>query len=279
MSLSGVALFAAGLVAAAALAGCSDGDTGADPPEPTPSSTGTEAAATESAAPSSSAPTPTEVPHAPHQAGDCLDESLGEVPCTKPHKYEAVELGTLPRTMPKAWPTDVSHVVGPRCYRALPTYTGSEDADATRLTVAVAWPPEPDWKKGERWWSCLTYDVSDKPLTGSVRGLLGAGMDDGLVACLVGGPADPGPARYVPCSRPHRSQAVDTVSLGRQGSPPPDSTLANLALKRCLQKIQQAFGKQVGGGATYPSPEQWRSGDTTATCYLVTKRPTSGLRS
>jgi putative regulator of septum formation len=168
------------------------------------------------------------------------------------------------------------------CRAALPGYLKSPDADASRLQAATAGPSQ--GKDGARWFACLVSeegpDGAPVRRTGSLAGALAGGLGT-FQKCIVGEPLEDGPARIVPCDRPHRSEAVPGVlALGSPTDPPPTlRQLTSRALDHCRMTVNAFLGGARPGvrpSARAPLPEEWPDGDTSAICYAVTEKPVTG---
>jgi hypothetical protein len=243
------------------------------------------------AAPTSATPTTTTTspppPEGAYTPGDCLAvaESLEVVPCDEPHEYEITLSGELPPEVPDTFPPELDTVVGPACRQELVELTGSADVEASLVEAAYVWPRETRWQAGERWYSCLaSVDSANSETvrrTGSLRGALADGLGD-LRQCLVGAPADPGPAVMVSCDQPHRSEAVTpVVELGELTGPPPtEAEIQEVTFGACEDAVSEYLGGEregVGIGMSYGSPEQWPAGYNTGTCMAVSDVPVTGL--
>ncbi|MFC5744611.1 septum formation family protein [Actinomadura rugatobispora] len=252
--------------------GCSSG--GAD--GPTASGASAKPATTPATAMSSAAP------GAPFQAGECFDPQAGAKgwgDCSRPHDYEVMLAQRLPdRVVGDYVRTEMRRA----CHAALPTYLKSPDANASRLQAATAGPSR--GKDGARWFACLVSeegpDGRPRRRTGSLAGALAGGLGS-FQKCLVGEPLDDGPPRIVPCDRPHRSEAVPGVLvLGRPTDQPPDlEEMTSRALDHCKKAVDAHVGRGRSGvrpSGLSPLPEEWAEGETTATCYAVTKKPVTG---
>ena len=238
-------------------------------------------------APSRSSPAPSSapLPVGAHRPGECLSVSDGiaVVPCDRPHKYEVMVSDALPATIPATYPPKLGTTIGPICKSTLVPYTGSPDVAASRIEAAMLWPQEPEWTAGQRWFACLVDEHGlggTVQRTGSLRGVLTGGLG-AFRQCLAGNPADPGPAQVVPCEQPHLSEAVTPVLvLGAATDPVPtaDQVTAR-ANPFCHDAVATHLGRprtDVGTGWTYGSPEQWKSGYVTATCFAVAASPVTG---
>jgi hypothetical protein len=220
-----------------------------------------------------------------YAAGDCVvaaDQT--PVPCGQPHEYEVMLSDHLPAGVPDTYPPELDTVVGPVCIATIAEYTGNPDADASRLQAAYLWPDPDEWTAGQRWFACLVSEddvTGTVQRTGSVRDVLADGLGD-LRQCLEGKPADAGPSRSLPCDQPHHSEAVEPVIvLGKVADPAPsqDEILAKTN-DPCRAAVREYLGGQeragISWGMTYGSPEQWKQGFVTATCFAVSEQPVTG---
>ncbi|GAB1516052.1 septum formation family protein [Actinophytocola sp. KF-1] len=237
--------------------------------------------------PSSTTSAPPPVPAGAYTPGDCLaiEDGITLVPCAEPHEYEVTRSGELPATVPDTFPPELDTVIGPSCHDVLADYTGSAEVEASLVEAAYVWPHEPEWRAGQRWYSCLAGVYADNgevaARTGSLRDVLTDGLGE-LRQCRVGSPADPGPALTVPCDRPHRSEAVTpVVVLGEPTDPPPAAAdVQDVIFRECKAAVEAYLGGErdgVGFGMSYGSPEQWIAGSTTGTCMAISDTPVTGL--
>jgi hypothetical protein len=259
------------LLALVLLAGCSSGEAGnstaggASTPPPTPRSASSPSADT-----------------GPFRVGECVDFRLGAKgwgSCARTHDYEVMLAQRLPA---KATGNAVRRIMSRACYAVLPTYLKSPDAHASRLQAASAGPSE--GKDGARWFACLVSEEGPdgKPVrrTGTLAGALAGGLG-AFQLCLVGEPLADGPARVVPCDRPHRSEAVPGVLvLGAPTDPPPSLKEVTMrAFDHCKKAVETYLGGSRPGvrpSGVSPLPEEWPDGDTSAICYAVTKNLVTG---
>ena len=222
-----------------------------------------------------------------YAVGDCLvPEDSTPVPCGEPHDYEVTISDHLPAGIPDTYPPELDIVAGPVCISRLADYTGNDDADASRLQPAYVWPDETEWAAGERWFACLVSEDdpygNPVPRIGSVRDVLADGLGD-LRACLIGRPADPGDIQMVPCDQPHRSEAVPPVIvLGEVEDPAPtQDEILGMTNGPCRDAVRDYLGGEerpgVSWGMTYGSPEQWKQGFVTATCFAISDTSVTGL--
>ncbi|MGQ0777124.1 MAG: septum formation family protein [Pseudonocardiales bacterium] len=259
------------IVVLALLAGCSRGidevsAAGATPPHPT-------------AAP----------PGGPTRPGDCVSATRLEVlDCAQPHELEAYHFAQLPSDFPAAYPTAATLLprFEPQCRARLAEYVGSPDVDASRLREYVYWPSPQGWNDGQRWVLCAVGEIGpqDQPLlrTGTLRGALRDGLGQ-FQACSKD-PPSVATLRVVPCSEPHRGEAVPggVLVLGAPSEPPVTAERANAAADPFCRRAADAF---LGGSGTrpgvryswrYPLPESWPNGYTAVICYLETDAPVRG---
>lgn len=218
--------------------------------------------------------------------GDCIvADEQAPVSCGRPHDYEVTLSDELPPGVPATYPPDLDTVAGPVCIETLAKYTGSPDVDASLLQPAYLWPDSDEWAAGQRWFACLVSedDVDGGAVrrSGSVRDVLADGLGD-LRQCMENRPADPGESRNVPCDQPHRSEAVEPVIvLGDVSDPAPsqDEILAKTN-EPCREQVREYIGGEerdgISWGMTYGSPEQWKTGFVTATCFVVSEQPVTG---
>jgi hypothetical protein len=221
-----------------------------------------------------------------YAAGDCVvADEQAPVSCGRPHDYEVTLSDELPSGVPATYPPELDTVAGPVCIETLAKYTGSPDVDASRLQPAYLWPDSDEWAAGQRWFACLVSedDVDGGAVrrSGSVRDVLADGLGD-LRQCMENRPADPGESRNVPCDQPHRSEAVEPVIvLGDVSDPAPsqDEILAKTN-EPCREQVREYIGGEerdgISWGMTYGSPEQWKKGFVTATCFVVSEQPVTG---
>jgi hypothetical protein len=219
---------------------------------------------------------------APFQVGRCLDQrggAKGWGDCARPHEYEVMLAQRLPA---RAVGSYVRTTMRRACAAALPAYLKSPDADASRLQAATAGPSR--GKDGNRWFACLVFerapDGEPRRRTGSLAGALAGGLG-AFQKCLVGEPLEDGPARIVPCDRPHRSEAVPGVLvLGSPTDPPPSlREMTSRSLDHCTKKVDAYLGGRRAGvrpSSLSPLPDEWQDGETRAICYAVSKKPVTG---
>ena len=218
--------------------------------------------------------------------GDCvLATDQTPISCDQPHDYEVTLSDDLPAGVPATYPPELDTVAGPTCIATIAKYTGNPDAEASRLQAAYVWPDDTEWTAGQRWFACLVSetDLNGDPVrrTGTVRGVLADGLGD-LRQCLEGKPADPGDSRTVPCDQPHHSEAVEPVIvLGKVSDPAPSQDeITEKTNGPCRAAVREYLGGEerdgVSWGMTYGSPEQWKQGFVTATCFAVSEQPVTG---
>lgn len=262
------------LVAVALLAGCSTRVAGTPlPASPDPVPTGS----------SSSRFQPGDL-----QPGDCLTAAgFRVVECAEPHELEVFRLAGLPADLPPGYPTPdiLLPRLEPQCRAALPPYVGSSDVDASRLREFVYWPSRQSWNAGQRWALCAVVEIGpdEKPLrrTGALRGVLRDGLG-ALQACSKDSPSQ-GALRVVPCTEPHRGEAVPGVlTLGAPTDPPVPAEQANtVAEPHCKQAIDEFLGAPADllglrYSWRYPLPQSWPNGYNTVVCYAETATPVTG---
>ncbi|WP_460522238.1 septum formation family protein [Flindersiella endophytica] len=148
-----------------------------------------------------------------------------KIGCEKKHYAEVTRSGRPPAGAepPDDFPPQ-DPKVSPICQAALTPYLGSPNADATRLERRVIWPTPQQWQAGRRWYACavLERNPGDEAAswTGSRAGVLRDGLGT-LRRCLTGEPLDDA-TRVVPCTQPHRSEAVEgVIPLGSHADPVP----------------------------------------------------------
>lgn len=138
---------------------------------------------------------------------------------------------------------------------------------------------------GERWYACLVTarGGDNKPV--KQPGKLAAALARGLgrfQECRAGEPLKESPVHVVPCSGPHRSEAVPGVlTLGKATDPPIDlgGPLAGQAIAHCDQKVVAYLGGRrpgVTSTAILPLPQDWPTGETTAVCWTISAQEVSG---
>ncbi|WP_211369779.1 septum formation family protein [Nonomuraea turkmeniaca] len=228
-------------------------------------------------------PTATATPSADkdsYQAGICLDtaKTIREVTCDRPHNFEVMLSKRLEqRRRPSV------RSMSRTCWSALKTYLSSTDTAASRLEATHYGP----WKgKDGKWrFSCLAAERgrNDKEVrrTGSLAGALAGGLG-AFQLCLEGEPLDEGPLRVVPCSRPHRSEAIPGV-MAVDDFPPGRKGLMKVGLRAGLH-CEKPGAAYLGGtrrGAesrgVAPTREAWLDGFTDAVCFVVSKTPVKGV--
>lgn len=245
------------------------------------------------AVPASSTPAPTGSSSSRFQPGDlepgdCLTVArFRVVDCAEPHELEVFRVAELPADLPGGYPTPEVLLprLEPQCRAALPPYVGSADVDASRLREFVYWPSRQSWNSGQRWALCAVVEISpdDQPLprTGALRGALRNGLG-ALQACSKDSPSQ-GALRVVPCTEPHRGEAVpDVLTLGAPTDPAVLAEQANVTAEpHCRQAIDDFLGApadQLGLRYSwrYPLPQSWSNGYNTVVCYAETTTPVTG---
>jgi hypothetical protein len=162
---------------------------------------------------------------------------------------------------------------------------GSTDADASRLREFVYWPSQPAWNAGQRWVLCAAVEIGpdDRPIarTGSLQGVLREGL--GRFQTCSATPPSQGKLQVVPCTEPHRGEAVPGVLvLGAPTDPPTSPEKANAtADPYCRNQINTYLGSPTGRSDVryswrYPLPESWPNGYTTTVCYAETDKTVTG---
>ncbi|GAA3392674.1 septum formation family protein [Cryptosporangium minutisporangium] len=236
-----------------------------------------------SASPSASSASSPGVGVGPYRAGDCLAADgryeVRTVECGRPHLYEVMRSAALPSGA--TYPPDLTTVEA-ACERQLPGYLGSPDAYASRLTAREYGPTRAQWDRGERWYACLLGergpDDSAVDQTASLAGVLEGGLG-AYRKCLTAAPLDE-PSRTVPCTEPHRSEAVSAIDFGgRPGAVPPQDASVRGAVDRCDQVVRRYLGGTRPGvrtSATAASAEAWQRGLTMVVCYAVSDRTVRG---
>lgn len=227
-------------------------------------------------------------PGGPIRPGTCLtSDTFTAAACTEPHELEAFAFSELPADFPDRYPTPTSLLprFEPQCRAQLPGYVGSPDADASRLREFVYWPSQPAWNAGQRWVLCAAVEIGpdDRPVarTGTLRDALRDGL--GRFQTCTATPPSRGTLQVVPCTEPHRGEAVPGVlTLGAPTDPPLDATRANAAADpHCRARINDYLGSATGRSDVryswrYPLPESWPNGYTTAVCFAETDVPVTG---
>ncbi|MGH3922688.1 MAG: septum formation family protein, partial [Pseudonocardiaceae bacterium] len=213
---------------------------------------------------------------------------LDVVDCALPHELEAFHVVQLPNYFPDAYPTAATLLprFEPQCRARLPDYLGSPDVDASRLREYVYWPSPQGWNEGQRWVLCAVGEAGadDQPLprTGALSGALRDGLGQ-FQACSKD-PPSVATLRVVPCSEPHRGEAIPggVLVLGAPSEPPVTAERANAAADPYCRRAAAAF---LGDSAArpgvryswrYPLPESWPHGYTAVVCYLETDAPMMG---
>ncbi|WP_433872916.1 septum formation family protein [Saccharopolyspora sp. CA-218241] len=202
--------------------------------------------------------TPAEPGAGPHRRGDCLsivDGRIQQVGCETEHQYEVVLSRRMPPEVGDAYPPPLDTAVSPVCRGALPEYVGSPDAPASRLEALSTWSDQQEWDRGDRWFACLVVergpDNEPLPRTGSLAGALTGGLGS-FRRCYVDEPLADGPTRVVPCSRPHRSEAVPGVlDLGSPDEPAPG---IDAMLDRTMPHCDRVVADYLGGPRPGSSP-------------------------
>ncbi|HEY2723264.1 MAG TPA: septum formation family protein [Pseudonocardiaceae bacterium] len=249
---------------------------------------GTPAASPRTLAPNVSAEVARLPPGGPISRGGCLAaDTFAAVDCNQPHELEAFHFTALPVDFPQRYPTPDTLLprFEPQCRAELPGYLGSADADASRLREFVYWPSQPGWNAGQRWVLCAVVEIGpdDRPIarTGSLQGVLRDGL--GRFQTCSATPPSQGNLQVVPCTEPHRGEAVPGVLvLGDPTSPPISAAQANArADPHCHAKINAYLGSPTGRATVryswrYPLPESWANGYTSAVCYAETDTPVTG---
>ncbi len=210
------------------------------------------------------------------------------IDCALPHELEAYHVALLPSDFPDAYPTAATLLprFEPQCRALLPGYLGSPDVDASRLRGYVYWPSPQDWSDGQRWGLCAVGEAGpeDQPLlrTGRLSGALRDGLGQ-FQACSKE-PPSAATLRVVPCSEPHRGEAVPggVLVLGAPSEPPVTAERANATADPYCRRAADAF---LGGSGDrpgvryswrYPLPESWPNGYTAVVCYLETDASVRG---
>jgi hypothetical protein len=111
------------------------------------------------------------------RVGDCYDlkedgaESVDDVtarPCSEPHEYELMFVGTMPGD---AYPADAAFEawLEANCLPAFGEYVGM-DYQSSALDIAWFSPTEEGWDEGDHAVQCAVYDPADGQLTAQLRG-------------------------------------------------------------------------------------------------------------
>jgi hypothetical protein len=220
--------------------------------------------------------------------GDCISHpGFTVVDCALPHELEVFRFDQLPASFPSTYPTPATLLprFEPQCRAGLAGYVGSPEVDASRLREFVYWPSQQGWRAGERWVLCAAVEIGpdDRPLrrTGALGGVLRGGLGE-LQACSAGPPSQ-GTLRVVPCSTPHRGEAIPGVLvLGAPTDPPVSAEQANMVAEPHCRRATDAFLDARGGRPEvryswrYPLPESWPNGYTSVVCYAETATPVTG---
>lgn len=223
----------------------------------------------------------------PYRSGDCLetppgDGTLTKVSCDRPHQFEVTTSANFTPDVPAAYPPDVKHLASPACRTAFPAYVGSPDADASTLETRAYWPGEREWNEGARWYACLVMVRGGDNIAAEHPGRLAAVLAHGLgrfQECREGVPLEESPIHVVPCSGPHRSEAVPGV-LPIDPSTDPQHFPAREAIDHCTAKVAAYLGGSrpgVSPHAVAPLPEDWPAGDRNILCWAVSDHPVTGL--
>ncbi len=209
------------------------------------------------------------------------------VDCAQPHELEVFHIAEMPADFRNAYPTPAALLprFEPRCRAELAEYVGSPDVDASRLREFVYWPSQQGWNSGERWVLCTVVEIGpdDRPLrrTGTLSGVLREGLGQ-FQACSQGPPSQAA-LRVVPCTEPHRGEAIPGVlSLGAPTDPPVPVEQANAVADPHCRRATDTFLAAPGGRPgvryswRYPLPESWPHGYTSVVCYAETDSPVTG---
>lgn len=278
-----------GLVVTVLLAGCSAFSSGSSS---SPTTTG---GATAPASTKSSSPTkPTAQPPAPApQVGTCRDLAYSDIAqfsdstpttsCKKPHTSYTFDVRTLPGAI--AFPgvqignDAVQSAAAAKCQAAFGRFIGGDAATRAlaRLSVTYFVPAQPDFDKGAHWVRCDVVALQSAnllaPLPRHVRKLLDhRSAIDRFGVCAKGEPAS-ATAQLVMCTQTHAFRAVGALRLGGTDAPYPGSTVTRTdGQQRCKDLLASLLGP--GGGYTYswtyPSPQDWRSGQRFGYCWHKT---------
>jgi hypothetical protein len=146
-----------------------------------------------------------------------------------------------------------------------------------RLTVTYFVPAQSDFDRGAHWVRCDVVALQSAhllaPLPRHVHGLLDhRSAVNRFAVCAKGEPAS-ATAQLVMCTQAHAFRAVGALRLGGTDAPYPGATVTRTdGQQRCKDLIDSLLGP--GGGYTYswtyPSPQDWRSGQRFGFCWHKT---------
>lgn len=280
--------FLPGLLAAVVLAaGCTigpDGDAGS-PVEPDSTGTASTAVAgsTGDAEPSTVSGPPTPADRACYQltpaqavaptsevpAVDCGDRhtartfAVGQLDTVVDGHLLAVDADRVQRQVARACPQRFAEFVG-------------GDREARRLTMLrPVWftPTLAESDAGANWFRCdviaVARDRRLEPLTGRLEGVLSRPEGrDRYAVCGTAAPGSPSFDRVV-CTAQHSWRAIRTVDV--PGSTYPGPQAARAAGQRVCEAAGRARAEdplEFRWGYEWPTPAQWRRGQTWGTCWI-----------
>jgi hypothetical protein len=289
---------AAAVAVALLLAGCGAA-TDLVESEPTGEPSPTEPTSSSPTEPSPTEPSPTastEPVAATPKVGECrrtdpflsaLGGSLEvrePLPCGETHNAQTYFVGLMNEAMQAAARSGNANrlraEVAGICGRKLIGWLGS-NGEGVALSVFdfIVGAPGPDEvSPGSRWFSCDVYAI--RALNGlklialppDTKGLLSSGEADDWTQCNRGG-FDSGTSNIVVCTRGHAYRAVAGVDLaGLDAAYPGNNTLDSRLESECSGRVR-AYLNTSGSfnyGFTWPSREQWKTGDRWGICYAQT---------
>ena len=258
------------------LAGCSSSGSSTAQTEPTPllsSPTTTAPVVT----PSPPRPPPPPPAHACYRLSyaDALapTSDLKPSPCTGPHTAVTFFVGRLPRHQPVDGPA-VHHLVSTACPRRFASFVGGTLDDRRLSLLRTIWftPTLRQGQAGARWFRCEAIALRDDQhlalLTGPVAGALDKDATrQRFGMCGTAEPGTPGFRQRI-CAAPHAWRALRTVAFA-PGTYPGIDRVRSAGQSACQDAAHAVAGDPLNFRWSYqwPTPEQWRSGQTYGVCW------------
>jgi hypothetical protein len=264
--------------------------------EPSPTETSpTEPSPTEPS-PTEPSPTPTQPVAAEPKVGECrrtnpflsaLGGSLEvrkPVPCRDTHNAQTYFVGLMNEAMQAAArrgnANGLRAEVAGICGRKLSEWLGGSGEDvALSVFDYIVGAPGPDEVGADaRWFSCDAYAIRAMnglkliALPPDTRGILNSRQADDWTQCNRGGFGS-GTSNIVVCTRGHAYRAVAGVHLDSLDAKYPGSNNLDSRLESECSGRVRAYLNTSGSfnyGFTWPSRQQWNTGDRWGICYAQT---------
>ncbi len=206
------------------------------------------------------------------------------LPCSETHNAQTYFVGLMNEEAQAAARRSngnrLRFLVSGICSRKLAAWLGgsSEDVALSVFDFIVGAPGPEEVGPGVRWFSCDVYAIRAlnglklSALPRTTEGVLSSSRAGDWTKCNRGGFGD-GTTNIVVCSKQHSYRAVAGVHLDDLDADYPGSSSLQSRLEGdCTKRVRAYLGTTAGFnyGVTWPSRQQWNTGDRWGVCYAQT---------